>query len=94
MVGIAETDFNILVSHLGVEHRAKKALRELMATGPAATPTLRRGLSHPDPEVRVGCCKVLDHFLDEEALPELIDNLGHQDETVRAWAMHALACDR
>src|SRR5262249_4700927 len=41
-----------------------------------------------------GCCKVLDHYLDPAALPELIRNLNHADEKVRAWAMHALACDR
>ena len=79
----SETEFDHLVSHLGVEHRSKKALRRLMAAGSAATPSLRRGLRHPDPSVRVGCCKVLDHFLDEDALPELIDNLNHEDETVR-----------
>jgi hypothetical protein len=44
--------------------------------------------------VRVGCCKILDHFMDEDALPELMENLYHEDETVRAWALHALACDR
>lgn len=61
---------------------------------PRATPAVREGLRHADPAVRIGCCKVLDHFLDESALPELIDNLGHGDEGVRAWAIHALACDR
>jgi hypothetical protein len=37
---------------------------------------------------------VLDHFLDEAALPELIENLRDEDDLVRARAMHALACDR
>jgi HEAT repeat protein len=36
----------------------------------------------------------LDHFLDESALPELIENLAHPDEEVRSWALHALACDK
>jgi HEAT repeat protein len=87
-------DYWQLVDDLGVKHRAKPALRRLMAAGAEATPMLRRGLRHPDPEVRVGCCVVLDHFLDEAALPELIANLEHEDERVRSWAMHALACDR
>jgi HEAT repeat protein len=52
------------------------------------------GLHHEDAAVRAGCCVVLDHFLDEAALPELIENLRHDDENVRKWAMHALACDR
>lgn len=43
--------------------------------------------------VRVGCCQVLDHFLDEGAVPELIESLSHPHPGVRAWAVHALACD-
>jgi len=82
------------VEELGVAHRAQAALRGLMDAGPLATPIVRQGLQHPNPVVRVGCCKVLDHFLDESALPELIENLAHPDEEVRSWALHALACDK
>jgi HEAT repeat protein len=82
------------VEDLAVEHRAKAALRSLMAAGAEATPALRWGLRHADPVVRAGCCVVLDHFLDEAALPELMANLTHDDARVRQWAMHALACDR
>ena len=82
------------VQDLAVKHRAKYALRALMAAGTSATAALREGLSHPEPAVRIGCCQVLDHFMDEAALPELMANLNHEDEQVRAWAMHALACDR
>ena len=82
------------VEDLAVKHRAPAALRHLMAAGPLATPALREGLRHRNPAVRVGCCKVLDHFLDDAAVPELIANLTHEDERVRAWALHALACDR
>lgn len=82
------------VDALGVPHRANEALRRLMAAGALALPVVREGLRHADPVVRVGCCKVLDHHMDEAALPELIDNLAHPDEQVRAWAIHALACDR
>jgi HEAT repeat protein len=87
-------DYGRHVEDLAVEHRAKAALRALMAAGSAATPALRHGLRHPDPVVRAGCCIVLDHFLDEEALPELMKNLDHEDDNVRNWALHALACDR
>ena len=82
------------VEELGIAHRAQAALRGLMDAGPQATPLVRQGLQHPNPDVRVGCCKVLDHFLDESALPELIENLAHPDEEVRSWALHALACDK
>jgi len=84
----------MLVEHLAIEHRAREALRALMAAGPAATAAVRRGLLHDDPAVRVRCCMVLDHHLDEAALPELTANLEHEDGQVRAWALHALACDR
>jgi len=83
-----------LVEDLGVEHRAKAALRELMQRGPRATAALKRGLAHPNPKIRQGCCVVLDHHLDARAIPDLIDNLSHDDPGVRRWAMHALACDR
>ena len=83
-----------LVEDLGVKHRSKAALRELMQQGSAATRALQRGLSHEDPAVRVGCCVVLDHHLDESAVPDLLANVTHEDARVRRWAMHALACDR
>ena len=87
-------DYQCLVEDLAVTHRAKEALRRLMAAGSLATPAVRDGLHHPEPAVRVGYCQVLDHFMDEAALPELLENLQHENEAVRAWAMHALACDR
>src|SRR5262249_49413296 len=87
-------DYRRLVEDLGIKHRVKQALRGLMAAGALATPVVREGLRHPEAAVRVGCCKVLDHYMDEAALPELMENLNHEDETVRAWALHALACDR
>jgi hypothetical protein len=86
--------YDRLVEDLAVKHREPEATRGLMAAGMAATPAVRRGLRHPNPAVRVGCCGILDHFMDEAALPELIANLTHADEHVRSWALHALACDR
>ena len=87
-------DYRRWVEDLAVKHRAKQALRRLMAAGSLATPVVREGLHHPEPAVRIGCCQVLDHHMDEAALPELMANLQHEDERVRAWALHALACDR
>jgi len=87
-------DYERFLEDLGVEHRAKTALRTLMAAGRSATPAVRRGLRHPNPRVRARCCDVLDHFLDEDAIPELMDNLRHSDPEARLRAMHALACDR
>lgn len=87
-------DFAQDVENLAVKHRAKEALRHLMRGGADAAPFVRRGLHHADPAVVVGCCRVLDHFLFDEAIPDLIELLNHQNADVRAWAMHALACDR
>ena len=87
-------DYYHWVEDLAIKHRAKQALRGLMAAGSLATPALIRGLRHSEPAVRIGCCQVLDHHMDEAALPELLENLHHENEMVRAWAMHALACDR
>lgn len=81
---VAVDVYERVVEDLAVKHRVKDALRQLMAAGPLATSALRRGLRHGDPAVRVGCCKVLDHFLDDAAIPELMANLTHEDESVRA----------
>jgi HEAT repeat protein len=94
MCALALDDHDRLVADLAVPHREKEALRRLMEAGMAATPALRRGLRHPDPDVRVGCCVVLDHFMDESALPDLIANLDHEVPRVRSSALLALACDR
>ena len=82
------------VEHLGVPHRADDARRSLMAAGAHAVPALKRGLSHPNPRVREACCVVLDHHLEPDCIPDLMANLDHDDAGVRAWAIHALACDR
>ena len=87
-------DYHLFLEDLAVKHRAKHSLHCLMAAGSLATPALLEGLRHPEPAVRIGCCMVLDHYMDAAALPELIENLHHENEMVRAWAMHALACDR
>jgi hypothetical protein len=86
--------YDLLVERLAEKYRAQAALRELMAAGPAASAALRRGLRHDDPLVRMRCCMVLDHYLDAAALPDLLDNLSHPEGRVRAWALHALACDQ
>ena len=65
-----------------------------MAGASAAVPALKRGLSHANPRVREACCVVLDHHLEQDCIPDLMANLDHEDAGVRAWAVHALACDR
>jgi hypothetical protein len=88
------TDFDSLIENLGIPHRAKKAYRSLLSAGAQAVPALKKGLAHPDPDVRVAVCGILDHSLEEECIPDLRANLTNEHEEVRAWALHALACDR
>jgi hypothetical protein len=88
------SDFDLAVEHLGIRHRAKNARWTLMFGRSDAVPALKRGLAHENPDVRAGCCIVLDHHLEEDCLPDLIANLEHADDNVRRWALHALACDR
>jgi HEAT repeat protein len=87
-------EYDSLVEQLALKGHTQAALQALMDAGPAATPAVRRGLRHDEPIVRVRCCMVLDHHLDEAAIPELIVNLDHREGRVRAWALHALSCDQ
>jgi HEAT repeat protein len=87
-------DYAQYVEQLALKDSAQHALAALMAAGSVATEVVRRGLLHEDPVVRMRCCMVLDHHLNEAALPELMANLDHPNGRVRAWALHALACDR
>ena len=92
--GIAPRDYGALVDSLGVRHRAKESFRRLMLAGHSALPAMRKGLVHDNDDVRIACCRLLDHFMDVKALPRLIENLKHPSPNVRGAAMHALACDR
>lgn len=94
VVDLSGNTLDETIEMLASPHRRKVAMRKLMAAGRTGTPVVRAGLQHADPEVRIACCKVLDHFMDEAAIPELVDNLGHAHPGVRGWAIHALACDR
>jgi HEAT repeat protein len=89
----ASPDYRQFAENLAT-HDWQQALAALMDAGRDATDALRQGLGHDDPAVRMRCCMVLDHHLDEAALPELIANVEHPHGRVRAWALHALACDR
>jgi HEAT repeat protein len=93
-VFVVQTANDRIVAELGIKHRADAAARVLMSAGMDATPAVRRGLQHTDPRVRARCCGILDHFMDEEAIPALLKNLDDPDPKVRLAAMHALACDR
>ena len=83
-----------LVAALGDPHRCADALWRLIAFGPDAAGPARDGLGHPDPRVRVNCCKVLDHVMGQDDLAAVIGALADPEPEVRWNALHALACDR
>jgi hypothetical protein len=81
-----------LVAALGDPHRSSEALWRLIALGPDAAGPARDGLGHPDPRVRVNCCKVLDHVMGQDDLAAVIGALADPEPEVRWNALHALAC--
>lgn len=89
----AGNDFDGWVNQLAIAHCRQQAKRHLMVSGPPALPAVRRGLRHPKAIVRRLCVAILDHLLDEESVPDLVAALDDDDPTVRARALHALACD-
>jgi HEAT repeat protein len=87
------TDDEIL-DRLTVEHLSRAAYWRLWEGATTDNSVVRRGLSHPDPRVRATCAQILDHFLDDAALAEVINCLADDNPRVRAWALHTLGCDR
>lgn len=94
MTVLDEASFDQWVEELAEKETRWDAVRRLMEAGPSATAALRKGLSHRHATVRWSCCIVLDHHLDMDAMPDLLANVDHKNKRVRAWALHALACDR
>jgi hypothetical protein len=91
----AATDsYTSLLADLGIPHRAKGAHRELLRRGLDALPAVRRGLAHPNADVRYWCCQYLDRFLEPDSLADLISMLDDPDPRVRLSTLHTLSCDR
>jgi HEAT repeat protein len=83
-----------VVEELGVPHRAQAAYWVLLGRGERSLPAVRAGLQHEHADVRVHCCRIMDHFLAPDALTELLGMLDDSDARVRVAALHSLACDR
>lgn len=83
-----------LLDRLTVKHLAGAAFWRLWKGAMADNSTVRRGLRHPDPFVRATCAQILDHFLDDAALLDIVDCLQDDNPRVRGWALHTLGCDR
>jgi HEAT repeat protein len=87
-------DYFAWVERLAVPHHHKEAFWHLVLSGPPALGAVRAGLAHDDASVRAGCARVLDHLVDDESWPDLLEVLDDADAGVRLNALHALACDR
>ncbi len=83
-----------LVEAFGVPHRATGAYSILLELGTRALAAVKTGLRHDNPDVRLHCCRFLDHYLSAETLSDLIVMLDDADTRVRCAALHTLACDR
>ena len=83
-----------LVDALADPHSCFRAYQMLRRLGPAASAAARRGLQHPDEQVREYCCRVLDHLMEADSASALIEALEDPAERVRLAAAHALACER
>lgn len=86
-------DYDGWVRLLARDSMRARAKRHLFLSGPRVVPALRRGLAHPHPTVRRSCVNLLDHFVDDASLPDLVAAVDDPDRTVAARALHALACD-
>jgi HEAT repeat protein len=91
----AGIDYEGWVGQLAVASRRQRAKRHLLAAGAPALPALRDGLlRHESPLVRRICAGILDHLLDDDAVPDLVAALDDPDPAVVGRALHALACDQ
>jgi HEAT repeat protein len=87
-------DYDGWVAQLGSSTRRQRARQHLLESGPPAVPAIRRGLRHRDATVRRLCVNLLDHLVDDDAIPDLVAALDDDDPEVLGRALHALACDR
>jgi HEAT repeat protein len=87
-------DFDGWVAQLGVSSLRPRAKQYLVTAGPPAVPAIRRGLRHGKPIVRRLCVNLLDRFVDDESVSDLIRAVRDDVPEVSARALHALACDR
>ena len=83
-----------VLDRLTVEHLSRAAYWRLWEGAMSDNSTVRLGLQHPDPSVRASCAQILDHFLDDAALADIVDCLDDDNPRVRRWALHTLGCDR
>jgi hypothetical protein len=74
--------------------RSDDAYWLLLSRGEEVVPAVRRGLKHSNAAVRYQCCRILDHYVTEDVLPELMGMLEDDNPGVLIQVLHSLTCDR
>ena len=82
-----------LVNALTNAHERFPAYQALVAMGGDALPAIRRGLQHPDWQVRKWSAMCLDQVADAPSLEALLPLMRDPKRDVRLWAVHSIACD-
>lgn len=91
----SDADDDYLVAHLGdTKTRAEDCYWLLMSRGMSAVPAVRRGLRSHDAKIRYQCCRMLDHWLDDGVLADLVQMLDEDDPAVLIQVLHTLTCER
>ena len=91
----AARDYDGWVARLGPNSEVRKeAKMHLRHAGAAALPAVRRGMDHPNANVRRQCASLLDFLADEASFEDLVAALDDDDPGVLKRALHALACDQ
>jgi hypothetical protein len=83
-----------IIEELAFPYKAPNAYRALLTLGIQALPSVRAGLRHEHPDVRLHCCKFLDRYLSPDTLSDLMEMLNDGDKRVRCSALHTLSCER
>ena len=65
-----------LVERLADPHRYTAAYTQLIGLGADACGPAREGLGHESARVRMLSCQVLDHVMDADSIPALVDALA------------------
>jgi HEAT repeat protein len=83
-----------LLNELATPHKAGTAFWRLLEHGRASMPTIMQGLSDARADVRLYCCRLLDHLVAIDGFDALLAMLDDPDPRVRSAALHSLTCDR
>ena len=82
------------IRDLTVPHRRREARRKLRGIGARARAAVEEGLLSDDPVIRAECTVLIDRLAGNDSFGLVLLLLDDPHPSVRANAIHALACDR